>query len=146
MNQDKWLALAQAGFVLMSTGDFGKAGQAGLAALQQSKDAELAERKFALDERFIEAKIAAAGRRRGGIKAPSAAALTFYQKQVENAEEALSKAETQVDKTDARKALTKARNDLEQLVAQFGAYQGLLTSPGGSSSGRDERDVTSGEK
>jgi hypothetical protein len=148
MNQDKWLALAQAGLTLMSTGDFGKAGQAGLAALQQSKDAELAERKFALDERLVEAKIAAAGRK-GGVKAPSASALTFYQTRVENAQVALEEATKANNKSGmlaADAALTKARNDLEQLVAQFGAYQGLLTSPGGSSSGRDKRDVASGEK
>jgi len=83
MSQSDWLALAQAGFVLMSTGDFGKAGQAGLEALKQSKDAELAERKFALDERLIEAKIAAAGRK-GGAKAIPAAYLTDLRGQMED--------------------------------------------------------------
>ncbi len=83
MNQDKWLALAQAGLTLMSTGDFGKAGQAGLAALQQSKDAELAERKFALEERLTEARIAAAGRK-GGAKAIPAAYLTDLRGQMED--------------------------------------------------------------
>ena len=60
MNQDKWLALAQAGLTLMSTGDFGKAGSAGLAALRESKKTDLAERKIRSDEAFNEARIEAA--------------------------------------------------------------------------------------
>jgi len=36
-DQDKWLALAQAGLSLMSSGDFGKAGQQGLAALMAQR-------------------------------------------------------------------------------------------------------------
>ena len=60
MNEDKWLALAQAGLTLMSTGDFGKAGSAGLAALRESKKTDLAERKIRSDEAFNEARIGAA--------------------------------------------------------------------------------------
>ena len=60
MNEDKWLALAQAGLTLMSTGDFGKAGSAGLAALRESKKTDLAERKIRSDEAFNEARIEAA--------------------------------------------------------------------------------------
>jgi len=37
-DQNKWLALAQAGMSLMSTGDFGKAGQQGLAALMAQRE------------------------------------------------------------------------------------------------------------
>ena len=37
-DQNKWLALAQAGMSLMSTGDFGKAGQEGLAALMAQRE------------------------------------------------------------------------------------------------------------
>ena len=69
MNQDKWLALAQAGLTLMSTGDFGKAGSAGLAALRESKKSDLAERKIAADERLT-ARIAAANKKTSSIKAP----------------------------------------------------------------------------
>jgi len=63
MDQDKWLALAQAGFVLMSTGDFGKAGQAGIAALRQSKQDEMAERKLEAELILREAQLAAANRK-----------------------------------------------------------------------------------
>lgn len=63
MDQDKWLALAQAGFELMSSGDFGKAGQAGLASLQQAKQNEMAERKLDAELLLREAQLAAANRR-----------------------------------------------------------------------------------
>jgi hypothetical protein len=66
MDQDKWLALAQAGFVLMSTGDFGKAGQAGIAALRQSKQDEMAERKLEAELTLREAQLAAANRKGSG--------------------------------------------------------------------------------
>ena len=46
MDQDKWLALAQAGFTLMSTGDFGKAGSAGLAAYREAQKGDREERKL----------------------------------------------------------------------------------------------------
>ena len=62
MDQDKWLALAQAGFELMSSGDFGKAGQAGLASLQQAKQNEMAERKLDAELMLREAQMAAANR------------------------------------------------------------------------------------
>ena len=83
MNQDKWLALAQAGLTLMSTGDFGKAGSAGLAALRESKKSDLAERKIAADERLTDARIAAANKKTSGIKAPRCRVVTFTQSQVE---------------------------------------------------------------
>ena len=70
VNQDKWLALAQAGFTLMNTGDFGEAGSAGLAALRNSKQAALEERKVAASEALTAAKIAAAGRKGGARRIP----------------------------------------------------------------------------
>ena len=146
VNQDKWLALAQAGFTLMNTGDFGEAGSAGLAALRNSKQADLEERKVAASEALTAAKIAAAGRsRKGGIKAPTASALKFYQGQVENAEAALKRVTesgTQVEKNDAMRALTKAQGELRQLTERYGYSQGLY-SAGVSSNGREPRDVTS---
>jgi hypothetical protein len=144
VNQDKWLALAQAGFTLMNTGDFGEAGSAGLAALRNSKQADLEERKVAASEALTAAKIATAGRK-GGIKAPTASALTFYQKQVENAEAALKRVTqsgTQVEKNDAMRELTRAQGALRQLTERYGNSQGLRFE-GGSSSGRESRDVTS---
>ena len=62
MDQDKWLALAQAGFVLMSTGDFGKAGSAGLAALRESGKADREERKLEAELVLREAQLAKANR------------------------------------------------------------------------------------
>ncbi len=113
MNQDKWLALAQAGLTLMSTGDFGKAGSAGLAALRESKKSDLAERKIAADERLTDARIAAANKKTSGIKAPPAAMLTFAQSQVENAQEALAQATSDKNKS----AMLTARTKLNEAIA-----------------------------
>ena len=67
MDQDKWLALAQAGLTLMSTGDFGQAGSAGLAALRQSQSDDREERKLEAELMLREAQMAAANRSgRGG--------------------------------------------------------------------------------
>jgi len=66
MDQDKWLALAQAGLTLMSTGDFGKAGIAGLGALRQTKADDMAERKLDADLMLREAQLAAANRKGSG--------------------------------------------------------------------------------
>jgi len=67
MDQDKWLALAQAGLTLMSTGDFGKAGIAGLGALRQTKADDMAERKLDAELMLRETQMAAANRQgRGG--------------------------------------------------------------------------------
>ena len=135
VNQDKWLALAQAGFTLMNTGDFGEAGSAGLAALRNSKQADLEERKVAASEALTAAKIAAAGRsRKGGIKAPTASALNFYQGQVENAEAALSIAKTPADRVAAGRALERAQGALRQLEERYRYSQGLPNA-GVSSSG-----------
>ena len=142
MNQDKWLALAQAGLTLMSTGDFGKAGSAGLAALRESKKADLAERKIAADEKLTDARIAAANKKTSGIKAPAAAALNFYQDQVKNAEDALANAETDVEKVAARKALTRAQAALRQLVDRYELSMGMF-SVGGGSDGVTRLDLTS---
>jgi hypothetical protein len=54
-NQDKWLALAQAGFTLMSTGDFGKAGQTGIAAYAATKKGE---RDYEMDMMKLQAELA----------------------------------------------------------------------------------------
>ena len=74
VDQDKWLALAQAGLTLMSTGDFGKAGSAGLAALRESGKADREERKLEAELTLREAQLAAANR-----KGTSGAALTADQ-------------------------------------------------------------------
>ena len=141
MNQDKWLALAQAGLTLMSTGDFGKAGSAGLAALRESKKADLAERKIAADERLTDARIAAANKKTSGIKAPAAAALSFYQKQIDNAQTALDDAKTTTEKVAARKKLTNAQNALRQLVDRYELSMGIFGT-GASSDGINRLDLT----
>jgi hypothetical protein len=89
MDQDKWLALAQAGFVLMSTGDFGKAGQAGIAALRQSKQDEMAERKLDAELMLREAQLAKANRA-PAAKAIPAAYLTSLQKDKEDIQSKLA--------------------------------------------------------
>ena len=45
LGQSEWLSLAQAGLTLMSTGDFGKAGQAGLSAYKDLTSIDLAKAK-----------------------------------------------------------------------------------------------------
>ena len=45
LDQNQWLSLAQAGLTLMSTGDFGKAGQAGLSAYKDLTSIDLAKAK-----------------------------------------------------------------------------------------------------
>jgi len=45
LDQNQWLSLAQAGLTLMSTGDFGKAGQAGLSAYKDLTSVDLAKAK-----------------------------------------------------------------------------------------------------
>lgn len=82
MDQDKWLALAQAGLTLMSTGDFGKAGSAGLAALRESEKADREERKLDADLLLREAQLAKANRA-PAAKAIPAAYLTDLRKQKE---------------------------------------------------------------
>ena len=74
MDQDKWLALAQAGLTLMSTGDFGKAGSAGLAALREAQKGDREERKLEAELTLREAQLAAANR-----KGTSGSALTANQ-------------------------------------------------------------------
>ena len=80
MDQDKWLALAQAGFTLMSTGDFGKAGAAGLAALRESNKDAREERKLEAELVLREAQLAKANRA-PAAKAIPAAYLTDLRKQ-----------------------------------------------------------------
>ena len=126
----------------MSTGDFGKAGSAGLAALRESKKNDLAERKIAADERLTDARIAASNKKTSGIKVLAAAALSFYQKQLDSAQIALDDAKTTADKIAARDKLTKAQNALRQLVDRYELSMGIFGT-GGSSSGIDEYDLTS---
>ena len=94
-DQDKWLALAQAGLSLMSSGDFGKAGQEGLAALMAQRaqmnkfDTDML--KLESDLQLNNARIAAS--RRSGVakpKAVPAAFLTDLRKQIEATEAKLS--------------------------------------------------------
>lgn len=141
MNQDKWLALAQAGLTLMGTGDFAKAGSAGLAAYANSKKTDLAERKIASDEKLTDARIAAANKKTSGIKAPAAAALSFYQKQIDSAQDALANAKTTIEKTTASRKLTKAQNALRQLVDRYELSMGMFNS-GSSSDGVNRLDLT----
>jgi len=141
MNQDKWLALAQAGLTLMGTGDFAKAGSAGLAAYANSKKTDLAERKIASDEKLTDARIAAANKKTSGIKAPAAAALSFYQKQIDSAQDALANAKTTIEKTTASRKLTKAQNALRQLVDRYELSMGMFSS-GSSSDGVIRNDLT----
>lgn len=141
MNQDKWLALAQAGLTLMGTGDFAKAGSAGLAAYANSKKTDLAERKIASDEKLTDARIAAANKKTSGIKAPAAAALSFYQKQIDSAQDALANAKTTIEKTTASRKLTKAQNALRQLVDRYELSMGMFSS-GSSSDGVNRLDLT----
>ena len=145
MNQDKWLALAQAGLTLMSTGDFGKAGSAGLAALRESKKSDLAERKIAADERLTDARIAAANKKTSGIKAPPAAMLTFAQSQVESAQDALAQATSDKNKSAMLTAQTKLNEAIafrDDLMNRYRYVSGMGFT-GGSSSGIDEYDLTS---
>ena len=145
MNQDKWLALAQAGLTLMSTGDFGKAGSAGLAALRESKKSDLAERKIAADERLTDARIAAANKKTSSIKAPPAAMLTFAQSQVESAQDALAQATSDKNKSAMLTAQTKLNEAIafrDDLMNRYRYVSGMGFT-GGSSSGIDEYDLTS---
>tara|TARA_R110002020_G_scaffold248584_2_gene462604 strand:- start:697 stop:2430 length:1734 start_codon:yes stop_codon:yes gene_type:complete len=145
MNQDKWLALAQAGLTLMSTGDFGKAGSAGLAALRESKKTDLAERKLASDERLIDARIAAANKKTSTVKAPPAAMLTFAQSQVESAQDALAQATSDKNKSAMLTAQTKLNEAIafrDDLMNRYRYVSGMGFT-GGSSSGIDEYDLTS---
>jgi len=82
MDQDKWLALAQAGFTLMSTGDFGKAGSTGLAALREAQKGDREERKLEAELTLREAQLAKANRA-PAAKAIPAAYLTDLRKQME---------------------------------------------------------------
>lgn len=89
MDQDKWLALAQAGFTLMSTGDFGKAGSAGLAALRESNKDAREERKLEAELTLREAQLAKANRA-PAAKAIPAAYLTDLRKQMEDKQKQLA--------------------------------------------------------
>ena len=85
-DQDKWLALAQAGLSLMTTGDVGKAGQEGLAALTAQR-AQM--NKFDTDMIKLESDLVLnnarldAARRSGAPKAIPAGYLTDLRKQME---------------------------------------------------------------
>ena len=82
MDQDKWLALAQAGFTLITTGDFGKAGSAGLAAYREAQKGDREERKLDAELLLREAQLAKANRA-PAAKAIPAAYLTSLQKDKE---------------------------------------------------------------
>ena len=72
MDQDKWLALAQAGLTLMSTGDFGKAGSAGLAAYREAQKGDREERKLDAELLLREAQMAKANRAPAAKPIPAA--------------------------------------------------------------------------
>jgi hypothetical protein len=137
MDQDKWLALAQAGFTLMSTGDFGKAGSAGLAALRESNKDAREERKLEAELVLREAQLAKANRGTAA-KLPAAAALTYAQKEVENAQEALAAATDSGDTAGmlaARKALEDAVLFKTALTERYRAGMGIASAGAGSTSG-----------
>ena len=132
-DQDKWLALAQAGLSLMSSGDFGKAGQEGLAALMAQRaqmnkfDTDML--KLESDLQLNNARIAAS--RRSGVakpKAVPAAFLTDLRKQIEATEAKLSSLRAPVPAgriygaaqdpdAAARKSLNAEMRDLKGRVA-----------------------------
>jgi len=137
MDQDKWLALAQAGFTLMSTGDFGKAGSAGLAALRESNKDAREERKLEAELVLREAQLAKANRGTAA-KLPAAAALTYAQKEVENAQEALAVATDSGDTAGmvaARRALEDAVLFKTALTERYRAGMGMASAGAGSTSG-----------
>jgi hypothetical protein len=130
MDQDKWLALAQAGFVLMSTGDFGKAGQAGIAALRQSKQDEMAERKLDAELMLREAQLAAANRKGTTTKTAPASLVTAAASRLKTASDAMSSAVTPAQKQAAADEYALALqeyNNLQRFVASQYGYTGGST-------------------
>jgi len=89
MDQDKWLALAQAGFTLISTGDFGKAGSAGLAAYREAQKGAREERKLDAELLLRQAQMAKAGRGPAAKPIP-AGYLTSLQKDKEDIQSKLA--------------------------------------------------------
>jgi len=132
MDQDKWLALAQAGFTLMSTGDFGKAGSAGLASLRESKKGDREERKLEAELMLRDVQMAAANRK-GTTKPPTvaAAALNNADSRVQSAREALAEAKTPADKLAADKALEDALYYQNELTQRYAASLGITPRAGG---------------
>ena len=131
MDQDKWLALAQAGFTLMSTGDFGKAGSAGLAALQGYKKADREERKLDAELLLREAQLAAANRKgTTATKMAPASLVTAAASRLKTASDAMSSAVTPAQKQAAADEYTLALqeyNNLQRFVASQYGYTGGST-------------------
>jgi hypothetical protein len=144
-DQDKWLALAQAGLSLMSSGDFGKAGQQGLAALMAQR-AQM--NKFDTDMLKLESDLALnnariAASRRSGVTAPKAvpaAFLTDLRKQIEATEAKLSSLRAPVPAgriygaaqdpdAAARKSLNAEMRDLRGRVALIYNQRNLGGAP-----------------
>ena len=129
MDQDKWLALAQAGFVLMSTGDFGKAGSAGLAALRESNKDAREERKLEAELVLREAQLAKANRGTAAKTAP-ASLVTAAASRLKTASDAMSSAVTPAQKQAAADEYALALqeyNNLQRFVASQYGYTGGST-------------------
>ena len=120
MDQDKWLALAQAGLTLMSTGDFGKAGSAGLAALRQSQSDDREERKLEAELLLREAQMAAANRSgRGGGSSSGLTAnqlLSRGNDLIKSGQSMLEAAGDNADAADEARALIEAGRNLIRQV------------------------------
>ena len=147
-DQDKWLALAQAGMSLMSTGDFGKAGQEGLAALMAQRESM---NKFDTDMIKLESDLVLnnarlEAERRSGVTAPKyapAALVTAAQTEVDNARAALEAAGSdQVLKSKALTALELAekryRIVYDSVASQYPALAADLAKVGTASTGRKQ--------
>ena len=139
------MALAQAGLSLMSSGDFGKAGQEGLAALMAQR-AQM--NKFDTDMLKLESDLALnnariAASRRSGVAKPKpapAAYLTYFQGQLEDKQAELSSLRAPIpagriygDAQDpdaaARDRIGREIGVIQQQINSMLRSQGLPTAP-----------------
>lgn len=152
MDQDKWLALAQAGFELMSSGDFGKAGQAGLASLRQAKADDMAERKLEAELMLREAQLAAANRKGTastarpipvGIIGNLEARRAEIQQALAGLEEPTTNifGNTKDPDADARTALTNQLEEVNTQIQYAYATQGVPFSANAASGGNPQLDA-----
>jgi hypothetical protein len=151
--QDKWMALAQAGLALMSSnnptlaGALGEAGAAGLGAFQSSRDSaeksrmDLLATQYQMDvERqkmaMARAQAAGGGGRSGGLSVKNM--FDIFGERVEAAQNAVADARMSRNpdaEMQAQQRLDAALNDYDNLYAQLGA-----TPVGGSD--EEVEDVT----
>lgn len=137
-NQDKWLALAQAGMALMASkqptlgGAVGEAGATGLAAFRQGRDEaektkmDLMGTQFEIDLARQKLAAAAAGGGGGGRGLSVKNMFDIFGKRVENAQIAFENARLSGDPNamlEAKNRLEAATADYEGLYAQLGATQ-----------------------